>query len=192
MAAKSNCSPEPAWTGRIDISAPSKPALAEGKGSAYSTTSFGALNADGVPVFSRLQAAMDEGRTDQLLFFAFDLLFLNGQSTAQLPLIERRSWRCCRWATGIYWQSHSKSTTRSSPKSWKPRTKPVSHVYFVETGMVSVVAEALPTHRIECGMVGYEGMTGSCIVLGDDRSPNRSFVQSAARRCASPLTRFAD
>jgi bifunctional non-homologous end joining protein LigD len=32
-----------------------------------------ALNADGVPVFSRLQAAMDEGRTDQLVFFAFDL-----------------------------------------------------------------------------------------------------------------------
>jgi hypothetical protein len=30
-----------------------------------------------VPVFSRLQAAMDEGRTDQLVFFAFDhrLLF---------------------------------------------------------------------------------------------------------------------
>ena len=27
-------------------------------------------NSDGVPVFSRLQAAMDEGRTDQLVFFA--------------------------------------------------------------------------------------------------------------------------
>ena len=34
-----------------------------------------------VSVFSRLQAAMDEGRTDQLTFFAFDLLFLNGHST---------------------------------------------------------------------------------------------------------------
>ena len=33
---------------------------------------------------------MDEGRTDQLVFFAFDLLFLDGQSTAQLPLIERK------------------------------------------------------------------------------------------------------
>jgi ATP-dependent DNA ligase len=51
-----------------------------------------ALNADGVPVFSRLQAAMDEGRTDQLVFFAFDLLFLNGVSTAQLPLIKRKEW----------------------------------------------------------------------------------------------------
>jgi ATP-dependent DNA ligase len=33
---------------------------------------------------------MDEGRTDQLVFFAFDLLYLNGESTAQLPLIERK------------------------------------------------------------------------------------------------------
>ena len=33
---------------------------------------------------------MDEGRTDQLVFFAFDLLFLNGKSTAQLPLVERK------------------------------------------------------------------------------------------------------
>jgi ATP-dependent DNA ligase len=48
-----------------------------------------ALNSDGVPVFSRLQAAMI-GRPDQLVFFAFDLLYLNGESTAQLPLIERK------------------------------------------------------------------------------------------------------
>src|SRR5882757_4182995 len=58
--------------------------------SAYLDGELCALNPDGLPVFSRLQAAMDEGRTDQLVFFAFDLLFLNGQSTAQLPLIERK------------------------------------------------------------------------------------------------------
>src|SRR4029077_10811155 len=58
--------------------------------SAYLDGELCALNPDGVPAFSRLQAAMDEGRTDQLVFFAFDLLCLNGQSTAQLPLIERK------------------------------------------------------------------------------------------------------
>jgi DNA ligase D-like protein (predicted ligase) len=58
--------------------------------SAYLDGELCALNANGVPVFSRLQAAMDEGRTDQLVFFAFDLLFLNGRSTAKLPLIERK------------------------------------------------------------------------------------------------------
>ena len=58
--------------------------------SAYLDGELCALNSDGVPVFSRLQAAMDEGRTDQLVFFAFDLLILNGTSTAQLPLIKRK------------------------------------------------------------------------------------------------------
>jgi bifunctional non-homologous end joining protein LigD len=33
---------------------------------------------------------MDEGHTDQLVFFAFDLLFLNGKDTTQLPLLERK------------------------------------------------------------------------------------------------------
>jgi bifunctional non-homologous end joining protein LigD len=59
--------------------------------SAYLDGVLCALNANGVPVFSRLQAAMDEGRTDQLVFFAFDLLFLNGESTAELPLIQRKA-----------------------------------------------------------------------------------------------------
>jgi DNA ligase D-like protein (predicted ligase) len=58
--------------------------------SAYLDGELCALSGDGLPVFSRLQAAMDAGRTDQLVFFAFDLLFLNGQSTAQLPLIARK------------------------------------------------------------------------------------------------------
>jgi bifunctional non-homologous end joining protein LigD len=57
--------------------------------SAYLDGELCALNANGAPVFSRLQAALDEGRTDQLVF-AFNLLYLNGKSTAQLPLIKRK------------------------------------------------------------------------------------------------------
>lgn len=48
---------------------------------AYLDGELCALNSNGLPVFSRLQAAMDEGRTDQLVFYAFDLLFLNGEVT---------------------------------------------------------------------------------------------------------------
>jgi CRP-like cAMP-binding protein len=36
----------------------------------------------------------------------------------------------------------------------------ISHAYFVESGLVSVVGTAPPGHRIEIGMVGYEGMSG--------------------------------
>src|SRR5258708_26204080 len=56
---------------------------------------------------------------------------------------------------------------------------PIGHVYFVESGLVSVVGTTQPDHRIEVGMVGYEGMTGVCIVLGDDRSADGTSGQSA-------------
>ena len=56
---------------------------------------------------------------------------------------------------------------------------PISHVYFVESGLVSVVGAAALNHRIEIGMVGYEGMTGLSVVLGDDCSANETLVQSA-------------
>ena len=56
--------------------------------------------------------------------------------------------------------------------------EPVSHVYFVQSGMVSIVSSAKPSHRIEVGMVGCEGMTGLSILLGGDRSANEAQVQS--------------
>jgi CRP-like cAMP-binding protein len=63
---------------------------------------------------------------------------------------------------------------------------PISHVYFVESGLVSVVGTAMPDHRIEVGMIGNEGMTGLCIVLGDDRSTNETMVQSAGSAMRLP------
>lgn len=40
---------------------------------------------------SHLQAAMDQGQTPELIFVAFDLLYLDGTSTAALPLLERKA-----------------------------------------------------------------------------------------------------
>ncbi|MBX9846633.1 MAG: non-homologous end-joining DNA ligase [Hyphomicrobium sp.] len=55
---------------------------------AYLDGELCAVRPDGITSFSRLQAAMDERRTSELVYYAFDLLFLNSGSTAQLPLIE--------------------------------------------------------------------------------------------------------
>lgn len=57
--------------------------------------------------------------------------------------------------------------------------QPITDVYFIQSGLVSVVGTTRPDHRIEVGMVGYEGMTGLGVVLGDDRSANETLVQSA-------------
>jgi len=50
-----------------------------------------ALDAGGVPNFSALQAAIADGKTDKLVFFAFDLLFAKGMDLRRLPLAERKA-----------------------------------------------------------------------------------------------------
>ena len=48
------------------------------------------LDGHGVSSFARLKAALGEGAPDRLLFFAFDLLHLDGQDLRELPLLERK------------------------------------------------------------------------------------------------------
>jgi bifunctional non-homologous end joining protein LigD len=49
-----------------------------------------ALDHSGVPSFSALQAAIADNKTGDLIFFAFDLLFANGDDLRALPLRERK------------------------------------------------------------------------------------------------------
>jgi bifunctional non-homologous end joining protein LigD len=49
-----------------------------------------ALDRRGVPDFGALQAALSEGRSESLVYFAFDLLFADGEDLRQLPLRERK------------------------------------------------------------------------------------------------------
>jgi bifunctional non-homologous end joining protein LigD len=49
-----------------------------------------ALDHNGAPAFSALQAAISDGKTDELIFFAFDLLFAGGEDLRALPLRERK------------------------------------------------------------------------------------------------------
>lgn len=49
-----------------------------------------ALNEHGLPDFNRLQNAIDNAHTGELVFFLFDLPFVNGQDLRDLPLRARR------------------------------------------------------------------------------------------------------
>jgi CRP-like cAMP-binding protein len=55
--------------------------------------------------------------------------------------------------------------------------EPVPYVYFLEYGIGSAVAISLAGERIEVGNIGREGMTGTCLVHGVNRSPIQIFVQ---------------
>ena len=48
-------------------------------------------NEAGVSDFSGLQAALSEGRSERLVFYAFDCLYLNGYDLQNVALIERKS-----------------------------------------------------------------------------------------------------
>ncbi len=50
-----------------------------------------ALDHNGVPDFAALQAALSDGKTDQLVFFVFDLLFLGDEDLRRLPLAKRKA-----------------------------------------------------------------------------------------------------
>jgi CRP-like cAMP-binding protein len=61
----------------------------------------------------------------------------------------------------------------------EPANKPVKHNYFLYSGLGSVIAIGKNGHQLEVGIIGREGMTGLPVVLGNDRSPNQTFIQVA-------------
>lgn len=63
-------------------------------------------------------------------------------------------------------------------QSLERANRSITHVYFIERGIVSVVAVG-PGDPLtsEVGLIGYEGMTGLAVLLGSMRSPNETIVQ---------------
>ena len=60
------------------------------------------------------------------------------------------------------------------------RGQPVEWVYFPESGIASVITESGAGHRVESGIIGRDGMTGTGLSQGDDRCSQMIVVQIAA------------
>ena len=54
---------------------------------------------------------------------------------------------------------------------------PIELIYFIEKGMVSVVAEKADGRSIEVGVYGRDGVSGTSILLGSDRTPHHHYMQ---------------
>ncbi|NTJ11212.1 DNA ligase D [Rhizobium lusitanum] len=74
------------WTGKYPAIARSASALPD----AIIDGEICALDENGAPDFAALQAALSEGKTDALVYFAFDLLFVGDEDVRELPLTERK------------------------------------------------------------------------------------------------------
>lgn len=57
--------------------------------------------------------------------------------------------------------------------------QPIGSVYFIEAGMVSVVAERSAGRSIEVGVYGRDGMGPASVLLGSDRTPHHHYIQIA-------------
>jgi CRP-like cAMP-binding protein len=55
--------------------------------------------------------------------------------------------------------------------------KPIGFVYFIETGVGSLVNTMANGQAAEVGTIGSEGMVGLPLVLGDNRAPNCVYIQ---------------
>jgi CRP-like cAMP-binding protein len=65
-------------------------------------------------------------------------------------------------------------------KQLEARNRRVQHVYFIESGFASVVANGSTKPSIEIGIIGREGMTGLSVVLGsNDRTTHETYIQVA-------------
>jgi CRP-like cAMP-binding protein len=75
-------------------------------------------------------------------------------------------------------EPHLESIDLPVRRQLEARNKRVEHVYFMESGFASVVANG--QRDIEVGIIGREGMSGLSVVLGSDERPaNETFIQIA-------------
>jgi len=72
---------------------------------------------------------------------------------------------------------HLEFTTLDLPHQIERANEPVDSVFFLESGLASIVARLPGGRDIEVGVAGREGMTGAAIVLGGEQSPNMTFMQ---------------
>jgi len=68
--------------------------------------------------------------------------------------------------------------------------KPIAYVYFIESGVGSLVNTMANGDAAEVGTVGNEGLVGLPVVLGDDRGPTSVYVQVPGSGLRMPAAAF--
>ena len=72
---------------------------------------------------------------------------------------------------------HLEPTTLEYRKSLYEADRKIAFVYFIETGVGSLVNTMVNGQAAEVGTIGNEGLVGVPVVLGDDRAPTSVYIQ---------------
>jgi CRP-like cAMP-binding protein len=70
--------------------------------------------------------------------------------------------------------------------------QPINHVYFIESGMVSVVAQRADGRSIEVGVYGRDGMGPTNVMLASDRTPHDHYMQIGGTGFRMQTARFLE
>jgi CRP-like cAMP-binding protein len=73
---------------------------------------------------------------------------------------------------------HLKPVTMPLLKDMERPNRRIETIYFMEAGIASVVAVQPDETKIEVGLIGPEGMSGTAVVLGGDQSPHSTYIQA--------------
>jgi len=148
-----------------------------------------ALDAEGVPNFSDLQAAIADDATDRLAFFAFDLLFAQGLDLRRLSLAERKerlkqlldarpkgTAKCIRYVE--HFDADGETVMESAKKLAMEGivSKKLAAAYHSGRSQSWTKAKARPGHEVVIG--GYKTTNGkfSSLLAGVYRDDHLAYV----------------
>ncbi|TIS54217.1 Crp/Fnr family transcriptional regulator [Mesorhizobium sp.] len=87
-------------------------------------------------------------------------------------------------------QPHLERRTLELKTALETTNGKIDAVYFMEEGIGSVIARTPGNSDAEVGFIGFEGMTGSALVMGTDHSPHECRVQMAGEAIRIDADRF--
>jgi CRP-like cAMP-binding protein len=87
---------------------------------------------------------------------------------------------------------HLKAVDLPLRKQLELRNKQIDSVYFLESGLASVVANGHGDRSVEVGIIGREGVTGLTVIMGAERAPHDVFMQVAGNGQQLKANRLRD
>ena len=117
----------------------------------------------------------------------------NGQDTHELRGSERNALlRDLGTADYAWLANHLEEVSLGAGALLVRENTPPSHVYFPQTGIVSLVALFSDGSSVEVGTIGCEGMVGLPVFLQTESTPHRTMVQVDATLRRLPIEIFED
>ena len=89
-------------------------------------------------------------------------------------------------------QPHLERVDLPNRKILEVRHRRIESVYFLESGLASLIVSGGSQHSIEAGLIGREGMTAPSLVMNVDRSPHEIFIQMAGQGWRLPAARLQE